>query len=614
MFKNLTLLLVILVFGWLAAESVSAAVPADDKDTKAAKKEDKKDKKTKDDAKRGKLAAEFEKKKAFYLKQLEKDADFRAEVEAAYRDKLREHGEYAAAVNNLSSLKTTAEKTTAESQTPLAKFDALYDNPLVTDYVNRVGQSLVPKDSAKTYSFKVTLNPIPETRALTTGTIYVSTGLLAMIDNEAQLAYLLAHEIAHVEREHWKDDIIFEIGLKRYANHKSLKQNLLSKILPLLSGPLLRVPIGGIFPNVAQGVLSDRILGSLPQILGSGNLKALLETPYIGQNLPDILKLYAPGSVIAWDKVQEDQADDIAVKILLERNYDPREAVLFLSKMREASGGNKRLAVGFIADALRVSGRINELQSKFAGLQSNFFDQKLNIGTVNLTDIAKNAELGKITTDTFNSATNELKKQTAKNQLGIDAETRLNSIERALGGGEVQSRVESGELLAGSEEFKIIVGELKRDNGIRSLNFDQFDTARKQLAEAFEIDPSDPQTNYFLGLLSRKTARTTADKINALEMLARAVKNDPSGLMPEARFECAVAILEATANKPDDRGKQQIAEMLREYVSLYRRLNAGQNPANINRVNDYLRLIGQALLDPPGVSAQSGTIQPAVAQ
>lgn len=600
MFKNFTLLLVILVFGWLTPETVSA-VAAAEKGAKAAKtddkKEDKKDKKTKENAKRSKLAAEFEKKKAFFQKKLEKDADFRAEVEAAYRDKLREHGEYAAQVNNLNSSQTTV-----ETKSPLAKFEALYDNPLVTDYVNRVGQSLIPNNSQKTYRFKVTISPIPETRALTTGTIYVSTGLLAMIDNEAQLAYLLAHEIAHVEREHWKDDIVFEIGLKRYANHKGFTKNLLSKILPLLSGPLLRVPIDGMFSNVAGGILSDRALSSLPQILGSDKLNALLQTPYIDQNLPGVLKLSAPGSVIAWDKVQEDQADDIAVKLLLERNYDPRESIRFLSKMREASGSNKRLAVGFIADVARVSGRIDELQTQFVGLESRFFNQKLNVGAINLTDIAKNAGLAKMASDNLNGATNELKKQVAKNSGGIEADARLDSIERALSG-DVQSRIERGELLAGSEEFRIIAGQMKRDNGIRALDFDQFDTARKQLAEALEIDSADPQTNYHLGLLMRTTARTLKDKTDALEMLATAVKNDPSGLMPDSRFERAVAILEATANKPNDPEKQLIAEMLREYVVLYRRLNNNRNPANINRVSDYLRLVGQNFIDPPAAAS-----------
>ncbi|MCY7346926.1 MAG: hypothetical protein LH614_11985, partial [Pyrinomonadaceae bacterium] len=206
----------------------------------------------------------------------------------------------------------------------------------------------------------------------------------------------------------------------------------------------------------------------------------------------------------------------------------------------------------------------------------------------------------KMATDTFNGAANELKKQTAT--PNIEAGSRLDSLQYAMGGGDAQSRVASGELLAGSEEFQIIAGQLKRDNGIRSLDFDQFDTARKQLAEAFEIDSSDPQTNYYLGLLTRTTARTLKDRTNALEMLVTAVKNDPSGLMPDSRFQRAVAIFVATSNKPNDLEKQQIADMLREYVSLYRRMNVGQNPANINRVNDYLRLIGQNFLDPPGVT------------
>lgn len=597
MFKNITLLLIILILGTLTSKSVSAAVQTDEQNVKTAKTEEKKEKKSKEETRRSKLLTEFEKKKAYFQKQLEKDADFRAEVEAAYRDKLREHGEFAAVVNNLNSSKPAAE-TSPQQQTPLVKFDALYDNPLVTDYVNRVGQSLIPKDSIKTYSFKVTLNPIPETRALTTGTIYISTGLLAMIDNEAQLAYLLAHEIAHVEREHWKEDIVFEMGLKRYANQKSLTKNLLSKILPMLSGPLLRLPVADMFPSLSEGASSDRFLGSLPRIMSSDKLKALLETPYIDQNLPNVLKLFAPGSVIAWNKVQEDQADEIAVKLLLERNYDPREAVIFLSKMRESSGANRRLAVGFIADVARVSGRIGELQTQFAALQTKFLDRKLTVGAVDLTGIVKNTGLSKMANDTFTNATAEIKKQTTA--PGIEADARLGSLQHALGSNaDVQSRVERGELLAGSEEFQVILGQLKRDNGIRSLNFDQFDTARKQLTEALEINPSDPQTNYFLGLLKRGTARTLQDKTIALEMLAKAVENDPDGFLPNSRFERAVAILEATANKPNDQEKQQITEMMRQYVSLYRQLNANQNPANINRVNDYLRLIGQKLTEPP---------------
>ena len=69
-------------------------------------------------------------------------------------------------------------------------------------YLNTIGQRLVPKDSPNIYSFKLLLDPIPKAEALSTGTILVSTGMVSMLDNEAQLAYVLGHEIAHVEKNH----------------------------------------------------------------------------------------------------------------------------------------------------------------------------------------------------------------------------------------------------------------------------------------------------------------------------------------------------------------------------------------------------------------------------
>src|SRR5438270_430099 len=81
----------------------------------------------------------------------------------------------------------------------------LYDNLLVQDHVNRIGQRLVPNDSEKLFAFRVVPDPTPLARALSTGTIYVSTGLISMLDSEAQLAYVLAHEMAHVHLDHWKE-------------------------------------------------------------------------------------------------------------------------------------------------------------------------------------------------------------------------------------------------------------------------------------------------------------------------------------------------------------------------------------------------------------------------
>jgi hypothetical protein len=84
---------------------------------------------------------------------------------------------------------------------PATAFDRqrLYVNPVVQSYVNHVGQRLVPKNSGNVYTFRVLYDPIPKALTLSTGTIYISTGLLSMLDTESELSYVLAHEIAHIE-------------------------------------------------------------------------------------------------------------------------------------------------------------------------------------------------------------------------------------------------------------------------------------------------------------------------------------------------------------------------------------------------------------------------------
>src|SRR5215510_1139700 len=165
---------------------------------------------------------EYQKIKQFSDKLYAEDAGFREEVEETYRHKQREHSEYAFFTNTRDNqddqVMRTGDKLKVE--------DTLYDNPLVQDYVNRVGQSIVPKDSTKLYAFKVTLNPIPEARALSTGTVYISSGLLSLIDNEAQLAYVLGHEVAHVEKDHWREDVMVERGMQRFYEKQQQKRAL----------------------------------------------------------------------------------------------------------------------------------------------------------------------------------------------------------------------------------------------------------------------------------------------------------------------------------------------------------------------------------------------------
>lgn len=77
------------------------------------------------------------------------------------------------------------------------------DDPTVTEYVNRVGQNLVLHSDAKIpFTIKVIDSDEVNAFALPGGFFYVNKGLLLAADNEAELAGVMAHEIAHVASRH----------------------------------------------------------------------------------------------------------------------------------------------------------------------------------------------------------------------------------------------------------------------------------------------------------------------------------------------------------------------------------------------------------------------------
>jgi hypothetical protein len=79
----------------------------------------------------------------------------------------------------------------------------ILDDPVVTEYVNRVGQNIVLHSDAKIpFTIKVIENSEVNAFALPGGFFYVNTGLILAADNEAELAGVMAHEIAHVAARH----------------------------------------------------------------------------------------------------------------------------------------------------------------------------------------------------------------------------------------------------------------------------------------------------------------------------------------------------------------------------------------------------------------------------
>jgi hypothetical protein len=79
----------------------------------------------------------------------------------------------------------------------------LLNDPVITEYVNRVGQKLVRNSDAQVpFTIKVVDDDEINAFALPGGFFYVNTGLIEAADNEAELAGVMAHEIAHVAARH----------------------------------------------------------------------------------------------------------------------------------------------------------------------------------------------------------------------------------------------------------------------------------------------------------------------------------------------------------------------------------------------------------------------------
>jgi len=77
------------------------------------------------------------------------------------------------------------------------------EDPMITEYVNRVGQNIVLHSDAKVpFTIKVIDSDEVNAFALPGGFFYVNKGLLLAADNEAELAGVMAHEIGHVAARH----------------------------------------------------------------------------------------------------------------------------------------------------------------------------------------------------------------------------------------------------------------------------------------------------------------------------------------------------------------------------------------------------------------------------
>jgi beta-barrel assembly-enhancing protease len=180
----------------------------------------------------------------------------------------------------------------------------IYANKIVQNLVSRVGMSLIPEYAKETLKFMFVVVENPEFNAfvLPTGLSVVNTGLFSYIENEAQLAAVLGHEIGHA---------IYEHGARKLQERQvaEKKKGAWSKILNTVTNVTTKV-----LPNTSQALLGNNVVNSLQ------NGGALNTAFKVASNL----KIDRQLSNYSID--YELQADRVGLFLMVQAGYDPREA------------------------------------------------------------------------------------------------------------------------------------------------------------------------------------------------------------------------------------------------------------------------------------------------
>jgi predicted Zn-dependent protease len=276
------------------------------------------------------------------------------EIQKAWDEQRREDLQLVYQINRTESMGINDDPMRPNS---LEVADHLYSNPMLQRYLNAIGQRLVPKDSPNLYAFRILADPIPSARSLSTGTIYISTGLISMLDNEAQLSYILAHEIAHVERNHQYNKIRNSIVEQKLYEEKQASAEKKKAILGFASALG-----GGMIGGIAGGG-NGALMGSM--IGGTG---ALVAGQFAFRNKMQLTE---------WTTVDEDEADEAGVKYMIEQNYDAREIPRLYARLDRIVGKDSRVGLGFMGNPRRVKERITHVQELLNGSYKADMDKKL---------------------------------------------------------------------------------------------------------------------------------------------------------------------------------------------------------------------------------------------
>jgi Zn-dependent protease with chaperone function len=199
-------------------------------------------------------------------------------------------------------------------------------NKELTEYVTRVGMRLVRQGQLDDYPyyFKVVQDDSINAFALPGGPMYIHTGLIAAVENEAQLAGVLAHELSHV--------------VLRHGTRQATKAEF--------------VTLGAL---LATGAVSR-----------GGSLTAILAQLGVG--------LGAGSYMLSFSRGMEGEADLLGAYTMAKAGYNPIELARFFEKL-EAQGGNQNsLVARFLSDHPNPGNRIQAIEDQLPYMPRGPYD------------------------------------------------------------------------------------------------------------------------------------------------------------------------------------------------------------------------------------------------
>jgi hypothetical protein len=286
----------------------------------------------------GQTATEFSEKDKKKMAEIALRPEIQDKIRAKWSEVRKRDMEYVFNVNMSSRAQLGPEQWAAFRE----KYGQLYDNPMLVRYVNSLGQRLVPSNSPNLYAFRLLLDPVPKAEALSTGTILISTGLVSLLDNEAQLAYILAHEIAHVERNHSYNRERNQILEEQFQVEKQIEQQKKRAFVGALLG------VGGAAAGAAAGGTEGAMWGALAG-LGAGAIATQV-------------MFRSKFEQTEWTTVYENEADEAGLKYMLEQNYDAREVPRLYARLDSLVARDNRIGLGFVGSPERTRERTAQVQ------------------------------------------------------------------------------------------------------------------------------------------------------------------------------------------------------------------------------------------------------------